>query len=190
MTSTPQGRTWRPARTSRSARRNAVTVLSIALGGAAIALAVIGLLGWLGPRQGPVQITRGADIELTGTPVFDAGATIFATPLSNGAPPSRSALDCTISRGGNTVAMNEPPPEPLGSRVRGKVSLVPALTLGRPHPGDRLSCGGAYLDHGVAWVLPTHPSRSAGGMAMVIGAVGCLGLAVLTNPRLRGFTPR
>lgn len=191
MWPTPRNRRrWRPARTSRSARRTLAWLVSMGCGAAAVVLLAVGLIGWLAPRQEPVQIQRGVGIQLAATPVFDAGATVFAAPGSSGVIPTPAALECSMGNGEHMVPALSEPPQRLGSRVREGLSIQPVLDLGRPGSGDRLICGGAYLDYGAAWVLPTRPARSSGGMAMVIGAIGCLGLSLLTNPDIRGFTPR
>lgn len=184
-------RRWKMARTSRSARRSSALVLSVLLAAASVSLVVLGLLSWFTPRQQAVQIHPNAWVDLTVTPLFDPGASIFAAPDSDGATPSPAGLACTIQvRGGVGREAIEPASPDIGSRVRDGEALAPIINLGRVPGGSRLLCQGAYLNHGLAWVLPSEPARSPAGMALIVAGVGCLGLAVLTNPRVRGYTPR
>ena len=165
--------------------------LSVGLLVAFAGLVVTGLVAWVSPRQQPTRIEVNTWVQLTPTPLFDQGTTVFASPTSDGMPPTASSLACRIESGsGEAAEVVQQELASVGSRVRDDVSLLPALHLGRIKDGSRLMCQGAFLAQGEAWVLPTQPARSPGGMALIVAGVDCLGLAVLTNPRVRGYAPR
>lgn len=167
-------------------------VLSVLLGIAGVALGLIGGIAWVTPRQEPVQVTRNASVELQPTPWFDPGSTVFSSATSTGASPSPDDLQCTVLVAGQPrqAPLHLANAEELGSRVRDGVSLQPVLTLGRTGADARLVCQGRHVEHAAVWVMPTLPSRSPAAMSVVVAAVGCLGLALLVNPRARGFTAR
>lgn len=181
----------RRSRTNRTAHRRRSLALSVALLTLGLGLTGIGGIAWVSPRQEPVQLHRNVGVELSATPLFDPGVTVFASPTTAGLAPTPDELGCALSINGVSRPAGVPARvDEIGTRVRDGVSLLPALTLGRMDAGERLVCTGRHLDHAAVWVLPTLPSTSSAPMSVVIAGIGTLGLALLVNPRARGLTAR
>ena len=181
---------WR-LRTNRSAWRLCSVVLSVAFAVFGLGLICLGTLAWLSPHPAPLKLSRGQSAELPPSPWLNAGVTLFSSPTREGVPPDAESLGCTMLAGGAESPLGRSQgPEPRGTRVQENVSLFPVIELGRIGRGQRLTCAGDHLVHGVAWVLPTEASRSAAGMSVVIAGIGSIGMSLLLNPRARGFAAR
>ena len=152
-----------------------------------VALCGVGIFAWTSPRQTPQLLQRGVPVVVQATPWFDPGSTIFTTALLGKDAPVPELLTCSLTADGTTRELTlKADPEQLGSRVRGDVSLVPAVTVGVTPPEAQLTCTGRFLDEGQAWLMPTLPSVSAAPLSVVIAGVGCIGLGLLANPRAQG----
>lgn len=166
-------------------------VLSLVFAVLGVGLIGVGAVAWLSPHPDPVKLSRGESLELPPSPLLNAGMTLFASPTREGTPPDAESLGCTMLADGAETRLDATAGhEGRGTRVQENVSLFPVIELGRIGRGQRLTCGGAHLVHGVAWVLPTEPNRSAVGMSVVVAGVGCAGMSLLLNPRMRGFSAR
>lgn len=166
-------------------------MLSLVFAVFGVGLIGVGAVAWLSPHPGPVKLSRGESLELAPSPLLNAGLTLFASSTRDGTPPDAESLGCTMLAGGTEIRLEATAGhEGRGTRVQENVSLLPVIELGPIGRGQRLTCGGAHLIHGVAWVLPTEPSRSAVGMSVVVAGVGCVGMALLLHPRMRGFSAR
>lgn len=151
---------------------------------------ITGLFGWLTPQQSPLRINGPEMIELSNTPLFDPGVTVFISASNPDGIPSALSLDCRLMTGFGTVPVRgEPDRVHAGERVRDGAALLAVVDVGRTSAGDRLVCTGAQA--GVElWLLPTLPASSAMPMSVVIAGVGCLGSAILVNPGARGYRLR
>lgn len=138
------------------------------------------------PPVQPVRVNDGVPVRVTATAWFDKGATLF---LATGQPtPATSRVSCTVVHAGRTEDRSRPAAAWVGHRARDGVSLAPAVHVGSLDDGDVLRCDGAALEQAAAWLLPTSTGVRPVPLALVLAGIACLGLALATNPRVRGMT--
>ncbi len=169
------------------ARRRLAVAGSVALAGVGAVLVVVGIIAWSTPRQPPVLLLRGESVSIQASPWFDPGTTVFAAQLPDGKAVPPDQIGCVLRTAAGSRRLTEAPDAAeLGSRVRKDASLVAAVVVGPTASGDRITCNGPYLETAEVWLMPTLPSMSLTPMSLVVAGVGCLGGAMLINPRARG----
>lgn len=167
-------------------RRRLAVAGSVALASVGTALVVVGIIAWSSPRQPAVLLTRGVSIPIQASPWFDPGTTVFAAQLPDGKAVPPDQIGCVLRTAAGSRRLTEAPDAELGSRVRKEASLVAAVVVGPTASGDRISCNGPYPEAAEVWLMPTLPSMSLTPMSVVVTGVGCLGVAMLINPRAAG----
>lgn len=173
-------------RTSQDRAHRTSLVMSVLLALVGIIAVGIGSYAWSQPRPAPVQITGSGEHAIARTPPFDSGVTLFGSearvPEQGGA-----RWGCRLRQDGGSRELGQRADiEQTGTRVHGDEALLPALAVGITESGATIRC--TDVPEGVqVWVLPTEVGARRVPLALVVGGIGGLGLAVLVHPRTRGL---
>lgn len=146
----------------------------------------IGSYAWSQPRPDPVQITGSGEHAIARTPPFDSGVTIFG---SEAHVPEQGGAEwgCRLRQDSGSRDLGQRADiELTGTRVHDDEALLPALAVGVTETDATISCTDVPED-GQVWVLPTEVGARRVPLALVVGGIGGLGIAVLVHPRTRGL---
>lgn len=148
----------------------------------------LGAYAWQLDRNPAVEIQGQDPVSPGDTPLFDAGATLFAREGDLADEDSATRWGCVHVTTEGTHALDDPGDLDLsGTRVHDGIALVPALTVGRTSSTDSIRCDDLPPGVGV-WSLPTNAGYPRIPLSLVIGGVAAAGLSALVHPRTRGLS--
>lgn len=183
----------RRSRTSSRRQHLVGLVGSAVLAVTAVVLIGVGGYAWSMDRPDRVAVQGNVGTELQRTPWFDAGTTLFSSPIGSerGPQPLPVEWSCSLTTEDQVTELTRRPDRDLvGTRVIDGISVVPVVTIGALPGTAELLCTGEITAGSTAmWVLPTNPGAPRVPLSIIVGGIALGGLAAVLHPRGRGLQP-